>query len=98
MAGSWLAAPMVLAIALAQLSPPTGGLVAPPVVAPPPPITAPSSVPTSRGAGLVSGAPNAPQSVMIPGSPVPGTMFNNGNGTSTIMVPGAAPEVVPTPR
>jgi hypothetical protein len=36
--------------------------------------------------------------IMIPGSPVPGMMMNNGNGTSTIMVPGSASEVVPTPK
>jgi hypothetical protein len=36
--------------------------------------------------------------VTIPGSAVPGTLINNGNGTSTIMVPGSPSEVVPTPR
>jgi hypothetical protein len=35
---------------------------------------------------------------MIPGSPIPGTVFNNGNGTSSIMIPGSASELVPTPR
>jgi hypothetical protein len=36
--------------------------------------------------------------IMIPGSPVNGMMLNNGNGTSSIMVPGSPSEVVPTPR
>jgi len=36
--------------------------------------------------------------IMIPGSAVPGTVINNGNGTSSIMIPGSASEVVPTPR
>jgi hypothetical protein len=29
---------------------------------------------------------------------VPGMLMNNGNGTSTIMVPGSPSEVVPAPR
>jgi hypothetical protein len=36
--------------------------------------------------------------VMIPGSAVPGTMLNNGNGTSTVIIPGGPSQVVPTPR
>jgi len=84
--------------------PPTGGTMAspPPVVAPPatpsPGIAATPGVTTSHGAGLVTGNPGSPQMVTIPGSAVPGTMINNGNGTSTIMVPGSPSEVVPSPR
>ena len=35
---------------------------------------------------------------MIPGSATGGTVTNNGNGTSTLMVPGRPPEAIPTPR
>jgi hypothetical protein len=82
----------------AQIPPPGGPLTPPPSVLAPP-STAPSpGVMTSRGTGLVTGTSGSPQMVTIPGSAVPGTMFNNGNGTSTIMVPGGPSEVVPTPR
>jgi hypothetical protein len=84
--------------------PPTGVGVAPPplVLAPPatptPSIATAPGVTTSRGPGLVTGSPGSPQIVTIPGSAVPGMLMNNGNGTSTIMVPGGPSEVVPTPR
>jgi hypothetical protein len=97
----WLQAAMLLATltapALAQLQPPTAAPGFQPPSAPPP-ILAPPAVTTSRGGGLVTGGTGSPQSVMIPGSPVPGMMLNNGNGTSTIMIPGGASETVPTPR
>jgi hypothetical protein len=65
----------------------------------PQPLVAPSSgVTTSRGPGLVSGAPGSPQSVLIPGSPVPGLLLNNGNGTSSVMIPGQPSQLVPTSR
>jgi hypothetical protein len=84
--------------ALAQLSAPGAapGFQAP--IMAPPPIMAPSSIGTSRGSGLVSGTAGSPRSVMIPGSPVPGMLLDNGNGTSSIMVPGSTTQVVPTPR
>jgi hypothetical protein len=87
----------------AQVPPIGGTMPSPPaVVAPPatptPSITTRPGVSTSRGVGLVTGSPGSPQMVTIPGSAVPGTLINNGNGTSTIMVPGSASEVVPTPR
>ncbi len=63
-------------------------------VAPPPAF----NVPTARGQGLVTGGAGRAEGVMIPGSPVPGTVMNNGNGTSSIMVPGAPSQLVPTPR
>jgi hypothetical protein len=47
---------------------------------------------------LVTGSSGGGESVMIPGSAVPGTLMNNGNGTSTMIVPGGPPQVVPTPR
>ena len=58
----------------------------------------PSSITTSRGPGLVTGTPGSPGSVMVPGSPVNGALMNNGNGTSTMMVPGQPSGVVPTPK
>lgn len=102
----WAAMAFLVAVAgaaRAQVTSPGGNLPAPPMVVAPPPTSAPSIVPpsgvtTSRGAALVTGNPGSPQMVIIPGSPVPGTMINNGNGTSTIMVPGSPSEVVPTPR
>jgi hypothetical protein len=97
----WLVLTGLVAIAvpaLAQLSPPGAapGFQAP--ITAPPPITPPASIGTSRGSGLVSGSAGSPRSVMIPGSPVPGMLLDNGNGTSSIMVPGGTTQVVPTPR
>lgn len=95
---------MVVVPAVAQTPPPNGAPGFQPLVAPPampmsvPSVAAQPGVTTSRGAGLVTGGPGAPQMIMIPGSAVPGMMLNNGNGTSSIMVPGGATEVVPTPR
>jgi hypothetical protein len=61
----------------------------------PPP---PSSAATSRGPGLVSGAAGSPQTILVPGYPIPGMLLNNGNGSSTVMVPGSVPRVILTPR
>lgn len=102
----WLAVAVLAALtgfSQAQVPPQGGGVTPPPpVTAPPatpvPGITTPPGIATSRGAGLVTGSPGAPQMVTIPGSAVPGTLINNGNGTSTIMIPGSPSEVVPTPR
>jgi len=58
----------------------------------------PASVMTPRGEGLVTGSGVATESVMIPGSPVNGTLMSNGNGTSSMTVPGQLPTTVPTPR
>jgi len=103
-----LSAALVFAMAgpvLAQtLSP--GGLpaIAPvPVapVAPPAPLgtwMGGSSVPTSGGPALVTGTSGAAQTIMVPGSPTGGWLMNNGNGTSTLVVPGSVPQLVPTPR
>jgi hypothetical protein len=68
------------------------------VTTPPPPVMAPSSATTSRGPGLVSGAAGSPQTILIPGYAIPGTLLNNGNGSSTVMVPGNVPQVILTPR
>jgi hypothetical protein len=86
--------------AKAQVSPTPG--LAPPPTPPPalaqPPLTAPSGATTTRGPGLLSAGAGSTQSIMIPGSPVPGTVFDNGNGSSTMMVPGSVPQVIITPR
>jgi hypothetical protein len=55
-----------------------------------------TSVPTSSGPGLAT--PGSPAGVMVPGSPVNGTLMNNGNGTSSMTVPGQPSGVVPTPK
>ena len=60
--------------------------------------TAPTGVPTAHGTGLVTGTSGTSQTIMIPGSAVGGWVVPNGNGTSTIMIPGAPPQVVPMPR
>jgi hypothetical protein len=65
---------------------------------PPPPVRPPSSATTSRGPGLVSGAAGSPQTILVPGYPIPGMLLNNGNGSSTVMVPGNVPQVILTPR
>ena len=58
----------------------------------------PSSITTSRGPGLVTGTTGSPESVILLGYPVNGTLMNNGNGTSTMMVPGQFSGAVPSPR
>ncbi len=58
----------------------------------------PTSVPTATGPALVTGTSGRALTIMIPGSPVGGFVSNNGNGTSTVIVPGSVPQVVPTPR
>jgi len=65
---------------------------------PPPPVLAPSDAANPRGPNLVTGTPGARQTIVIPGSPVPGTLYDNGNGTTTVLVPGGASQVIPTPR
>jgi hypothetical protein len=74
-------------------TPPLGG-----TLAPPPPVVAPSSIPNSRGLALMPATPSAPQTVVIPGLPVPGTVIDNGNGTSTLVIPGGGAQTIPTPR
>jgi hypothetical protein len=89
--------------AAAQTPAPNGGFapMLPPVSSPSAPsggiTSAPRTATTSGGSGLLTGNGNNPN-VMIPGSPVPGTLYNNGNGTSSVIIPGAPSEVIPTPR
>jgi hypothetical protein len=96
----WLAIALLAAAigpVAAQMAPAGGSLTPPPPVVAPPATQTPS-ITTSRGTGLVTGNPGSPQMITLPGSAVPGMLINNGNGTSTIMVPGSPSEVVPTPR
>ena len=53
-----------------------------------------STTPNSQGVASGTGTGNT-QSVMIPGSPVNGMQTDNGNGTSTLSVPGQTPQTVP---
>jgi hypothetical protein len=55
-----------------------------------------TSVPTSRGPGLAT--PGSSGGVIVPGSPVNGTLMNNANGTSSVMVPGHPSGTIPTTR
>jgi hypothetical protein len=93
---------LAVLIGAAQAQVPASGSAPQAVFTPPaalsPSVSPSAGVSTSRGAGLVTGSPGSPQMVTIPGSAVPGMLLNNGNGTSTIMVPGGPSEVVPTPR
>jgi hypothetical protein len=38
------------------------------------------------------------QTTTLPGSAGQGLLMNNGNGTSTLLVPGGVPQVAATPR
>jgi hypothetical protein len=53
---------------------------------------------TPRGAGVVTGRAGSMATTTIPGSGGQGLLMNNGNGTSTLMVPGSAPQIVVNPR
>jgi hypothetical protein len=53
---------------------------------------------TSRGAGFVTGSIGSMQTTTLPGRPGQGLLMDNGNGTSTLVVPGGVPQVVATPR
>jgi hypothetical protein len=53
---------------------------------------------TSRGPAYVTGNLGAMQTTTLPGSGGQGFLMNNGNGTSTLIVPGGLPQTVATPR
>lgn len=57
-----------------------------------------NSFETSRGPAFVTGNFGTVQTTTIPGSGAQGLLMNNGNGTSTLLAPGALPQVVATPR
>jgi hypothetical protein len=51
-----------------------------------------------RGAGVVTGNVGSMATTTIAGSGGRGLLMNNGNGTSTLIVPGGIPEAVISPR
>ena len=58
-----------------------------------------TSVQTSNGPAMVTGTVGrSAATVMLPGAAGTGIMRDNGNGSSTILVPGGPPQVVFTPR
>jgi hypothetical protein len=63
-----------------------------------PAVAAPHSFETFRGPAYITGQFGSMQTTTIPGSPSQGLLMNNGDGTSTLLSPGALPEVVATPR
>jgi len=56
------------------------------------------SVFTSRGPAIVTGRLGAMETTTLPGRGGQGLLTNNGNGTSTLIVPGGMPQTVETPR
>jgi hypothetical protein len=60
--------------------------------------TAGQSFVTSRGPAFVTGHLGSLEATTLPGSGGQGLLMNNGNGTSTLIVPGGVPQVVATPR
>jgi hypothetical protein len=52
---------------------------------------------TSRGPALITGSVGSMQTTTLPGSAGQGLLTNNGNGTSTLLVPGGLPQVVASP-
>ena len=57
-----------------------------------------SAIQTSRGSAFVTGSIGSMQTTTLPGSAGQGLLMNNGNGTSTLIVPGGVPQVVAIPR
>lgn len=51
-----------------------------------------------RGPGFITGSVGSMETTTIPGSPGQGFLMDNGNGTSTLVVPGGLPQIVATPR
>jgi hypothetical protein len=56
------------------------------------------SVFTSRGPADITGHIGSMDTTTMPGSGGQGFLMNNGNGTSTLIVPGGVPQTVVTPR
>jgi hypothetical protein len=60
--------------------------------------TAGKSAFTMRGPAFVTGHLGSMETTTLPGSGGQGLLMNNGNGTSTLIVPGGIPQTVATPR
>jgi hypothetical protein len=56
------------------------------------------SVITSRGPAFVTGQLGSMNTTSLPGGGGQGFHMNDGNGTSTLIVPGGVPQTVATPR
>jgi hypothetical protein len=56
------------------------------------------SVFSSRGPAFVTGHLGSMETTTLPGGGGQGLLMNNGNGTSTLIVPGGIPQTVATPR
>jgi hypothetical protein len=56
------------------------------------------TVETLRGPAAITGSVGSMQTTTLPGRAGQGFLMDNGNGTSTLLVPGGAPQVVATPR
>jgi hypothetical protein len=56
------------------------------------------SIITSRGPAFVTGNVGSMATIAFPGSFGQGFLMNNGNGSSTLFAPGAAPQTLITPR
>lgn len=56
------------------------------------------SLMTSHGAAVVTGNIGSMETTTLPGSGGSGLLMSNGNGTSTLIVPGGVPQVIATPR
>jgi len=89
---------IAIAFALAAATGLSPALAAPSFSAGSSPPTIGAPVMTSRGSGVVTGTIGSIGVTTMPGSGGQGFLMNNGNGTSTLIVPGGTPQVVPTPR
>jgi hypothetical protein len=56
------------------------------------------SIITSRGPAFVTGNAGSMATIALPGGGGQGFLMNNGNGSSTLIAPGTAPQTVFTPR
>jgi hypothetical protein len=88
----------LLAIPVAAYSAPQGASMPRPGLATPQVPSVGQSFMTPRGPGFVTGGNGSMATATIPGSPGQGFLINNGNGTSTLIAPGSAPEILATPR
>jgi hypothetical protein len=60
--------------------------------------TAGQSFLTFGGPAFITGQTGSFATTTLPGSAGQGLLFNNGNGTSTLVMPGGVPQTVPTAR
>ena len=89
---------IAIALALAAATGLSPALAAPSFSSGVPSPTVGTPVMTSRGSGVVTGTIGSMGITSLPGRGGQGFLMNNGNGTSTLLVPGEIPQVVPTPK